>query len=440
MMYYGWRIVIATSCTLFVCSGIGFFTFPVFLKFIEADLHVGRDSLSYAGALGALAAGFATPAIGYALDRFGARAVMIPGAVLLSTSYLLLSRSDSILHLYALFLTIGVGMAATTILPSQTLISRWFVRRRGRAMGITAVSAALGGMFWMPVSSRLIEGLGWRNAYEVLGIVVAAVSLPLISLFIRSSPQAMGLAMEGGVNGSSAAGASNGATPDEDGIGPGYTTAEALTTRGFWLIFCSSFFGPFAGSGFGLHVVAFLSDSGLSPGEASSVWSAVIGVSIGGMFLFGFLAEKCQKRYLGSAGMLSRGLSVLFLVLFPLGVVSSVAALAQLIIMYGLALGCVHVVSPLLLSETFGVKSFGKLGGLIGIPFTLGMALGQVVGGRLFVLQNNYTLAFSAFAISFVLSGVAFALVKPYFLIESGRGAPTVTAKRRRKRKWSILW
>ena len=117
-MYYGWRIVIATSCNLFVCSGIGFFTFPVFLKFIEADLQVGRDSLSYAGALAALAAGFATPAIGYALDRYGARAVMIPGAVLLSASYLLLSRSDSILHLYALFLTIGIGMAATTILAN----------------------------------------------------------------------------------------------------------------------------------------------------------------------------------------------------------------------------------------------------------------------------------------------------------------------------------
>ena len=71
------------------------------------------------------------------------------------------------------------------------------------------------------------------------------------------------------------------------------------------------------------------------------------------------------------------------------------------------------------MSETFGVKSFGWLGGLIGIPFTLGMALGQVVGGRLFVLQNNYTLAFSAFALAFFLSAVALALVKPYFLMES---------------------
>lgn len=419
MMYYGWRIVIATSCNLFVCSGIGFFTFPVFLKFIEADLHVGRDSLSYAGALAALAAGFATPVIGYALDRCGARAVMLPGAALLSASYLLLGRSDSLLHLYALFLTIGIGVAATTILPSQTLISRWFVKRRGRAMGVTTVSAALGAMVWMPLSSRLIGALGWRNAYEVLGIVIAAVSLPLISLLVRNSPQAMGLAVEGGGNPSPATAALKGSLPHIDELGPGYTTAEALATRGFWLIFCSSFFGPFAASGFGLHVVAFLSDTGLSLGEASSAWSAVIGISIGGMFFFGFLAEKCQKRYLGSAAMFSRGLSVLLLVLFSLGVVPRAAAIAQLIIIYGLALGCVQVVSPLLMSETFGVKSFGRLGGLIGIPFTLGMALGQVVGGHLFVLRNNYSLAFSAFALAFFLSGAAYALVKPYFRMES---------------------
>jgi MCP family monocarboxylic acid transporter-like MFS transporter 13 len=228
----------------------------------------------------------------------------------------------------------------------------------------------------------------------------------------------MGLAVEGAGNPSPAALTMKGSLPPLDELEPGYTTAEALATRGFWLIFCSSFFGPFAASGFGLHIVAFLSDAGLSPGEASSVWSGVIGVSIGGMFLFGFLAEKCQKRYLGSAAMFSRGLSVLFLVLFSLGVVPRVTAVGQLIILYGLALGCVQVVSPLLMSETFGVKSFGRLGGLIGIPFTLGMALGQVVGGRLFVLQNNYTLAFSVFALAFFLSAVALALVKPYFLLD----------------------
>ncbi len=419
-MYYGWWIVIATSCTLFVCAGIGMYTYPVFLKFIEADLHLGRDSLSYAGALGALAAGFATPAIGYALDRYPARTVMIPGAALLAASVLLLGRVDSVLYLYLLFLAIGIGMAATTMLPTQTLISRWFDKRRGRAMGIASVAGALGGMVWMPVSSRLIETLGWRHAYAVLGIVIAAVSLPLIWLIIRGSPQSIGLAAEGEGHAGSPAGTSCSEFPSSlEAGGPGYTLPEALATRGFWLIFCSSFFGPFAASGFGLHAQAFLSDSGFSPGEASTVWSALIGTSIGGMVLFGFLAERYQKRYLCSAAQFSRGLSLLLLVLFSLAMIPRRVAVAQLIVISGLALGCLNVVSPLLLSETFGVKAFGRLAGLLGVPFTLGMALGQVAGGRLFVLENNYTLAFSAFALSFCLSGVALALVKPYFLIES---------------------
>ena len=243
----------------------------------------------------------------------------------------------------------------------------------------------------------------------------------------RGSPPATGLAVEGDGNESSAAGAKLHRAPSLDRLGPGYTAGEALTTRGFWLIFCASFFGPFAASGFGLHIVAFLSDSGFSPVGASAVWSALIGISIAGMFLFGLLAERRQKRYLCSTAQVSRGLSLLLLVLFALGMLPRTAAIAQLVVVSGLAVGCVNVVSPLLISETFGVKAFGKLGGLIGVPFTAGMALGQVVGGRLFVLQNNYNLAFSTFALSFLLSGAAFAFVKPYFLMEStpsgGEGA-----------------
>ena len=416
-LYYGWWIVIAASCNLFVCAGIGFFSFPVFLKFIEADSHWGRDALSNAGALAALAAGFATPAIGYALDRYRAQIVMIPGAVLLSASFLLLSRSDSLVQMYALFVAMGIGMAATTGLPCQTLISRWFEEKRGRAMGAITVAAGMGGMFWMPVTTRLIEATGWRNAYWVLGTVIAAVSLPVIGLILRSSPQSMGLAVEGRGNEARLAETLKSRAAGAGGAGPDCTTAEAMGTVGFWIIFCASFLGPFAASGFGLHVVSFLSDSGLSSGGASGVWSAVIGTSIGGTFLFGFLSERFQKRYLCSAAHFTRSLSLLFLVLFALERVPRVAAISQFIILYGLAMGCMNVAGPLLLSETFGVKAFGKLMGLMGIPVTLGMALGQFLSGWLFHLQNNYHIAFSAFVLAYLLSGISLIFVKPTFLL-----------------------
>ncbi len=425
-MYYGWWIVIATSCVLFVSTGIGFFTFPVFLKFMEVDLQVGRDTLSCAGALGALAAGFSTPLIGYAMDRYPARAVMLPGAVLLSAGFLFLSRARSPLELYLVFLAVGVAMAATTLLPVQTLVSRWFEARRGRAMGITAVAGTLGGMVWMPVSSRLIEALGWRDAYAVLAGVIAVVSIPLVWTFIRSSPRSMGLTLEGEGRGRPPRyGDGDRALREGGGVGPeeeaGYETAEALAKPGFWLIFCSSFFGPFASAGFGLHAVAFLSDCGFSPEGASLVWSLLMGVSLCGMFLCGLLAERYRKRYLCAAAQGCRGLSVLLLVLFSLGLLSRTSAVIQLVVLTGLAAGCINVVSPLLVSETFGVRAFGRLSGLLGIPFTLGMAAGQVVGGRLYVVRNNYDLAFTVFGLAFLVSGVALGLVRPYFLVETER-------------------
>lgn len=407
-IYYGWWVVLGASCTLFVCGGIGFASLPVFLKFIAADMHWDRGSLSNAGAISALAAGFAAPLAGFAIDRFSIRSVMLPGAVLLAGSYFLLSRIVSIQQLYFLFFVAGIGMAGTTILPSQTLVSRWFEHRRGRAMGIITAAGALGGMTWMPVSNYLIEKMGWRDAYEILGICIAAISLPFICLTIHNSPQSIGLTVRD--------------RPDSRPEGPeteaDYSVREAVGTASFWLIFCAIFLVAIASAGFGLHIVAFLNDSGLSSGSAALTWSLTIGMSIGGRFLFGYLSEKHQKRYFASAANYFRALSLLSLILFAVGLLPLKMAIILLVAVYGLALGCNNVLNPLLVSETFGIKAFGRVMGLFGIPFTIGMALGQFAAGHLYVLHNNYDIAFSVFALAFVGAGTAIIFARPYFLMD----------------------
>lgn len=418
-IYYGWWIVLAAFSSLFVCAGIGFFTLPIFLKFIEADMGWGRDSLSNAGAISALSAGFITPVIGYLIDRFGMRTVMVPGALILSAGFLLLARIDAVYQLYLLFIAVGIGMAATTILPCQTLVSRWFDRRRGRAMGIIAVANGVGGVVWVNASDLLIQSRGWRNAYEILGIIIAVIALPLIWFIVRSSPQSMGLSVEDRSIPESEFTAS---TTEKSVAGTeeaGYTVREALGTMSFWLICCATFFVMFSASGFSLHAVAFLSDSGLSSRNAALVWSISLGISIVGRFAFGFLSERYQKRYLASAGNISRFFSLLLLVFFALKLVPQAAALVQLVILYGLGQGCNAVMSPLIIGETFGVKAFGKLMGLLGIPYTIGMALGQVAGGHLYESQDNYNIAFAVFALAFLFAGIAVVLAKPYFLFET---------------------
>jgi MFS family permease len=411
-IFYGWWVVVAAFFTLFVCTGIGFFSFSVFLKAIEAEEGWSRTSLSTAGAIASLAAGFATPGVGWAVDRFGARAVMLPGVLLMSTCYLLLGQTGTIHQLYALFLMVGIGMACATILPCQTLVSRWFDKKRGRAMGMLMVANGVGGVVWTTVSARLIQAVGWRNAYEILGVVIAAVALPLIALMIRSSPQSMGLLPDGVEDPLPDA-----KTPDVEE--PGYTTREAFGTVSFWFIFFATFVVVFASSGFVLHVVAFLSDRGLSHTRAADVWGAALGLSIAARIFFGFLSERYQKRFfLFGANLVRMSCSVL-LVLFALGYVSRTVGSLQVIFLYGLPMGCIAVVSPLLISETFGVKSFGKLMGLIGIPYTIGMALGQVSGGYLFDTTGNYNAAYSIFAAAFLMGGIAIVLAKPCFLLDT---------------------
>lgn len=422
-VFFGWWVILGASCTLFVCGGIGFGSLPVFLKFIDADMQWGRDSLSNAGAIAALAAGFTAPMIGYVIDRHSVRAVMLPGALLLSAAFFLLSRIESISQLYALYLATGVGMAATTILPSQTLASRWFAQKRGRAMGIVTAAGGLGGMIWMPVTNYLIETMGWRGAYAVLGACIAVVSVPFIWLTVRNSPQSMGLTVDGWPDPVPEGQASRNAATDPDLGGTDYSVRDAFGTLSLWLIFFAIFMVSFAASGFGLHIIAFLSDAGLSPGTATFSWSLTIGVSIGGRFLFGYLSEQYQKRYFAAAANVARAVSLVLLVLFALKMIPQSAAVIQLVIIYGLAVGCNNVLNPLLVGETFGVESFGRLMGLMGIPFTIGMALGQVTAGHLYEFWDNYNIAFSAFALAFILSGIAISFAKPHFLLNARRAA-----------------
>ena len=169
----------------------------------------------------------------------------------------------------------------------------------------------------------------------------------------------------------------------------------------------------FSSAGFGLHIIAFFSDSGFSSRGAAAIWSTSLGVSIIARFVFGFIAEHYPKRYMASIANVSRSLSLLLLVFFALKWFPQNIAIIQLVFLYGLSQGCNAVINPLLVGETFGIKAFGKVMGFLGIPFTVGMALGQSIGGWLFEWQNNYIIAFGAFALSFFLAGCFVFFAKP---------------------------
>jgi MFS family permease len=228
----------------------------------------------------------------------------------------------------------------------------------------------------------------------------------------------MGLTVDGETKSSDDAEPSvdkDGAAAKEDG----YSLREALKTPSLWLIACATFFVAIPASGFGLHVIAFLTDSGLSSLGAAYSWGATLAASICGRIFFGWISEQFQKRYFFATASAVRGFSMLLLVLFSFKMLPPALAIIQLALLYGFGNGCTAVMNPLIIGETFGVRSFGKIMGVIGIPFTIGMAVGQVAAGKFYVMMNDYTSIFVIFAISFMCAGTAISFAKPLFLFKT---------------------
>jgi MFS family permease len=234
----------------------------------------------------------------------------------------------------------------------------------------------------------------------------------------------MGLELDGNLNALPQSGPSRGAGNGND---IGYSMRQAIGTGTFWLIVTATFFVVFASSGFGLHVIPFFTDTGMSASKAARIWAAVQGVSIGARFFFGYMSERYQKRYFAAAANVSRVVCIAALLLFALNMAPLIVAAGLLILIYGSGMGCNAVTNPLLIGESFGVKNFAKIMGALGIPYTLGMSLGMYAGGRLFDIHKDYVLSFGVFAAAFLLAGVAIFFAKPCLLLEQGQSKDLLT-------------
>jgi MFS family permease len=141
-------------------------------------------------------------------------------------------------------------------------------------------------------------------------------------------------------------------------------------------------------------------------------------VSIAARLFFGYLSERYQKRYFAAAANVSRLICIAALLLFAMNVAPFALAAGVLILVYGAGMGCNAVINPLVIGESFGLKSFARILGILGIPYTLGMALGMYSGGKLFDLRSDYILAFSVFGAGFLLAGICIYFAKPCLLFD----------------------
>jgi MFS family permease len=383
-----WWVVVGAVTGLFVCNGpvLGF-TFGVFLKPIMADMEWTRGTASAALSAGHITSALAVPALGYMMDRWGIRRVALPGLAIYAGFLCLLGLSPHSLPIFTLLVALaGMTSAIQTPLGYAKAIAAWFDRRRGLALGVAMSGVGLGAFVIPQLARILIDRLGWRGAYAVLGLLTFAIAFPAVALWIREPRPG-----EGERRTHLAAAAL-----------PGLSVREAARTGRFWVMGGTFFLVAAAINGTVAHVVPLLTDHGLSRAAATATLAVFGLATLSGRLLAGWLVDRIYAPYVASLFFLAPIAGLVFLA-------SAAGALPVVgVALLGLGLGTEIDLIAFLITRYFGQRAFGQIYGCFFMIFGLGSGVGPTLGGVTYDRAGSYNPA---------LIGAAFTLVAAVVLV-----------------------
>jgi MFS family permease len=376
-VFHGWWIVATAFVALAVNVGLVFYSWGVFVSPL-ADAFGGRARV--AGAYSAMQVGSALYGlvVGRLVDRHGGRPVQIVGAVVFALGYALMARAGSLAWLYvAMAGPIALGSTCIGALPSNGAVARWFVRRRGLALGVATAGISAGGIVFAPASQYLIEQVGWRRAYDVLAASVLVLVLPPVIAFMRRDPADLGLLPDGEPphpSGEREAHLALAARELERSVPPGVATRD----QSFWLLAAAFGLTMTGLSSLLLNQVAILVERGMPATQASWVLGATAAMGVVGKLGFGSLLDRFDQRRVAAACFVLQAAGVLLL-----WRTHSAPALACYVILYGYAMGGNATLQASLVAEAFGRLHYGAIYGRL-TPFVMfAQALGIPAVGLL---------------------------------------------------------
>lgn len=408
-IFYGWWILIGSFLLNLAGIGIIINSYGVFIKPVTESLGFSRGGFTLYFSIAALAMMVMAPVIGKLLEKFNIRIVMTICTAMMSISYALFSRCETLPQFYILAIFLGIGSAGSHIIPVSMMITNWFVKSRGLAMGLVFAASGIGGLIFNPLSNWLIITYGWQSAYFIIGVIMFILTVPTAVWIVRAHPKDKGLRPYGEDM------TESGREQAEPG---GFTALQAFRTSSFWLLFIMILFIAIANMGVLHHIVPYLTDLGYSSTTAASLMSLHMGMLILGKVLLGGLADRIG---------LSKSLLVCligFVIAISLLYGASFFWIAILFnVLFGLTISVRTVLPPLMTSTCLGPKHFAVIYGFLNIATTLGTAVGTPLSGFIFDATKSYN---SAFAIYMVLGTIAavlglIALNRARWLPETGQ-------------------
>jgi MFS family permease len=302
-------------------------------------------------------------------------------------------------HFYTLFLFLGVVGSGTAAVPYSKVISQWFDRKRGLALGLALVGSSIGIAVTPSLAHALISSVGWRSAYVILGLLTMGITLPVVGLFLTERPQLMGLWPDG--EASATATAAKKLEPE-----PGLSCHEARHTVTFWVLVSAAFLVSASFVGCLTQLAPLLTDRGVSAQSAAFATSVGAGGALLARAGTGYLLDRFFVAHVAVPFLCGSALGILLLWSDVVGSWAFVAA-----VLVGLGQGAEFDILPYAISRYFGLRAFGEIYGYTFSAVTLGAAAGPLMMGVSFEATGSYSLALISFAIAtFTAAGLMLGL------------------------------
>lgn len=348
---------------LFSIVGVSLWGLPFYYDFMVQQFGWTRAQVTSGNALSKLVVGpiFGFLA-GWVVDRFGPRRLMIIGILMAGGALVGLGSTSTLGLFYFFYLFNALGYVCGGPLPNQVLLTEWFDRSRGKAMGFAYLGIGVGGATVPWISHALAQRFGWQTSLRILGLSIVAVSLPLVLLLKeRRARTAVVLATS-------------------------TSPMSAFKRSSFYLLTLGSICSIAAVSGTQQNLKLFLSlDRHFTQRDAATVLSLVLAFSIAGRLLIGWLADRFSKKYvmLLTYLLVAAGIPLLFL-----GTTRRMFYVSAAI--FGIGLGGDYMIIPLITAEIFGIEILGRLLGVILTAGGIADAVAPWLIGRLRDSTGSY--------------------------------------------------
>ncbi len=414
--FYGWRVVAAACLQGMFGNGAISTGFPRFFEPIRGDLGLSYASMSLVFSLARAEGGIGAPLVGWLVDKFGSRPMILFGGLTAGIGLMLLSFAQEYWQLVLLF--VGVVSVGKTAGLGQTLmatVNQWFVRRKALALSTLMTAFAGGGAIVVPLLHLGIIFLDWRPTVFLIGLFIAILTLP-VAYVIRSKPEDLGLLPDGDPPRGHAAptvrstdratGESHSSPAQESGepSPPDFTVRQALRTQAFWFLLAGVITRVSATNSIIIHLFPLMAWKGIDEHTSAIAASVMFFMAIPLRFLLGTAGGRFSPRKLLFYGMNLGAVGLVGLWALP-----EWPALVVFILGLAVVEGITSV-NWIMVADYFGRSRFASLMGAMSVFHNFGMFIAPIYAGWIRDNSGGYEIVLATFAPTFVLSAFMFAL------------------------------